>query len=557
VKVRGVRVDILEVEQALSQHDLVHECAVAAWPHPQRPQDMLLVAYIVVRPEMQQPPGQPEQQQADMDSPTWQQQLLQQHAASVLPPAAWPAAYLALTCLPRSPAGKVLRSQLPQPASTIAQQQLQLLLQGPQLSPQLLHSQAVQQLQEQPGQHSEVAVMWAMLAAVPYGPGARASKPAQPLPGLDATAPTAAAMQRDLTASAGAALSVDDTAAAASTGSSIACQQQPCEPTQNFFTAWGGDSLAAAAVAAALGVDVRLVYAYPTARSLSAFLRHHPAGAGSAAAAAAGHAAGADIGDAWPHMASADAQSKQAAMAGMRPSAAEPSPKRPRLLPGAEAPLQQDDPKHCTFSVAALISQAAVAVVIGAASRLLAWKLPDSSCASRAPNSTPAAAAAAAAPSAGRQVSSSPPPPAAAAGGATEAPGSAGHPSHSQQQPEELKLHWRIPMGRCVDAAPLLLALTRPVLPGSSLVSPASSQGASAASSGAVAAVKEAAAPYTATRSSCGEAVAAAPAPPAAAGLRVQAAGWEVVGLLAFACSHSGLVKCMEVHTGKPHAPCP
>jgi hypothetical protein len=67
-------------------------------------------------------------------------------------------------------------------------------------------------------------------------------------------------------------------------------QPQPLlEPTSHFFEHLGGTSLAAAAVAAQLGVDPRLVYAYPTARSLAAALRREPPGGGTSALQEQGH----------------------------------------------------------------------------------------------------------------------------------------------------------------------------------------------------------------------------------------------------------------------------
>ena len=67
------------------------------------------------------------------------------------------------------------------------------------------------------------------------------------------------------------------------------------EPTSDFFRDAGGNSLAAAAAAAHLGIDLRLVYAYPTARSLAAALRNPRAEAPAAAKAAAAAGGGAAV----------------------------------------------------------------------------------------------------------------------------------------------------------------------------------------------------------------------------------------------------------------------
>jgi len=135
---------------------------------------------------------------------------LQAAAAAALQPPARPTSYTLLPSLPRSAAGKLLRLQLPMLPAAAG---------GPVPTDQTHHHQQQQQQQAQlPA--SEAQVMAAFVAAL----GGNSNHP-----GLEATS--------------------------------------------DFFTSGGGDSLAAAAVAGALGIDVRLVFAHPTARALAAALR--------------------------------------------------------------------------------------------------------------------------------------------------------------------------------------------------------------------------------------------------------------------------------------------
>jgi hypothetical protein len=189
--VGGVRVDLTAVEHWLARCSGVAAAAARAWPHRLRPQDSLVAAYVV--------PTQQQDQQGQLDLVS----RLRAAAAAALPAAARPGSYTLLEHLPRSPAGKLLRAQLPQPAA---------------LAPA---PAATQQQQQRPsGAPSEAQVMAAFMSGV------------------------------------------DEAALLA-----------PLEPTSDFFTAGGGDSLAAAAVAGRLGIDVRMVFAYPTARALAAALR--------------------------------------------------------------------------------------------------------------------------------------------------------------------------------------------------------------------------------------------------------------------------------------------
>ena len=245
-KVAGARVDLLAAERALAPAlatstsaastagdagsgravggGAVAAVALRAWPRPRRPQDSVIAAYAVPA--------------AGGDGAAAAAQLvaaLRAAAERALPPAARPASYTLLAALPRSPAGKLLRSQLPPPPG--------------------YEDQQLQQEQEEKEQS--------------------AAQPAQP---ASTARPRPPPSESDVMAAFVTAL-----------GGAAAAAAARLEATSDFFAHAGGDSLAAAAVAAALGVDARLVFACPTARSLAAALgRPAAAAAAGAAAAAAG-----------------------------------------------------------------------------------------------------------------------------------------------------------------------------------------------------------------------------------------------------------------------------
>lgn len=98
LKLRGVRVEPAEVESALRDHAAVADAAVA--PFERAPGDVALAAYVVSRPG-----GGPDP--AD----------LRTHAASRLPAAMVPAAWISLPELPLSRNGKLDAERLPTPGS--------------------------------------------------------------------------------------------------------------------------------------------------------------------------------------------------------------------------------------------------------------------------------------------------------------------------------------------------------------------------------------------------------------------------------------------------------
>jgi acyl carrier protein len=103
VKLRGVRVELGEVEAALSRHPGVHQAAAAV--HDYGPGDQRLVAYLV-------------------PAPGWSEQrllpLLSAHARSLLPEAMLPSATVLLQHLPLGQNGKLDRRALPPPRTATA-----------------------------------------------------------------------------------------------------------------------------------------------------------------------------------------------------------------------------------------------------------------------------------------------------------------------------------------------------------------------------------------------------------------------------------------------------
>jgi amino acid adenylation domain-containing protein len=99
VKVRGLRIELGEVESVLSSHPAVREAAVEV--RERRPGDPHLVAYLVARPE------------AAEEEPS--AEALGEHLRERLPVYMVPSAYRWLEALPLSPNGKIDRRALPEP----------------------------------------------------------------------------------------------------------------------------------------------------------------------------------------------------------------------------------------------------------------------------------------------------------------------------------------------------------------------------------------------------------------------------------------------------------
>jgi amino acid adenylation domain-containing protein len=95
VKLRGVRIEIEEIEYALRQHEKVREAAVAA--HLYDESDQLLVAYVGLNT------------QEDIESE------LRQFLKQLLPEPLLPATFVVLEALPRTRTGKLDRKALPKP----------------------------------------------------------------------------------------------------------------------------------------------------------------------------------------------------------------------------------------------------------------------------------------------------------------------------------------------------------------------------------------------------------------------------------------------------------
>lgn len=94
IKLRGIRIELEEIEIALSRHQLVRECAVLV--HNYSETDQRLLAYAVT-------------------SDTLSSQELRRFAQSILPSHMVPSLFLFLDKLPRNPNGKLDRKMLPLP----------------------------------------------------------------------------------------------------------------------------------------------------------------------------------------------------------------------------------------------------------------------------------------------------------------------------------------------------------------------------------------------------------------------------------------------------------
>ncbi len=97
VKVRGVRVEPAEVEEAMRAHSAVADIAVV--PFERAPGDIALAAYVVAKPSAQDPPAEE----------------LRAHSLGRLPSAMVPTAWVTLPELPLTANGKLDRKRLPAP----------------------------------------------------------------------------------------------------------------------------------------------------------------------------------------------------------------------------------------------------------------------------------------------------------------------------------------------------------------------------------------------------------------------------------------------------------
>lgn len=197
----GVRIDLAEVEAALAQHPAVAAAAAKLWQLAAGP---VLAGYVQLAAGL----GQAAPSTADLRA--WCEQRL--------PAAAVPRHLLTLPLLPRSPAGKVLCSQLPHPlnaAAAAADADQQQPSKRPRAGSLAAAAATAAPHAQQPGGVSELAVSRAFARALGHS---------------------------------------------------------DFEATSNLF-AVGGNSLHAAQIAGEVaGGDVAAVIAHPTVRSLAAFL---------------------------------------------------------------------------------------------------------------------------------------------------------------------------------------------------------------------------------------------------------------------------------------------
>lgn len=522
-KIGGARVDLQAVERLLAAQPGVAAAPARAWPHPLRPQDSVLAAYVVAigaegpRPETgtsaaayavaagaagprQEPaagaaaPGrEPGAAQTAAGAAAGAEEhplvaRLRRAAAGALPAAARPSVYVLLDRLPRSPAGKVLRSQLPPPPGVAAAESVGEAAEAGLTEPQ----QQRQRQQQEEEQHPQ------------------SSPPAAPPP-----PPTESRVV---------------SAFAAALGPAPVAQ---LEATSDFFAQCGGDSLAAAAAANILGIDVRMLFTYPSARGLAAALRmeweqrwaRQPAGASPGAGAGAADGGGGGAGGGATAKAGAAARGGRAAVAEAGGSSAGlvPAAKRRRIVLDVSPAAAAAEGAPGAAEVAAPVEEGG-----GGGGPLQQWLQRAAaatihSSAGRALRAAPPRGAAAA-PGAGAaqayraftvpaavswrvsELSAGTPPAAAPAAGAAAAEG-------AREGACKLEVLWRRPLGLCVDAAPELVSLELPEPP-----QPPSPPGAAAGA-------------------------------PAGSG---DAGHGAAARLVALACSHGGGAAAFDVATGVP-----
>ncbi|MFE8599264.1 amino acid adenylation domain-containing protein [Archangium violaceum] len=106
VKIRGVRIEMGEVEAALRRLPAVHDAVVVAWNRGERPDDLHLVAYVVPAPGANASAAE-----------------LRRLLGAVLPEHTIPGYFVVMDALPLTPNGKVDRRALPPPAAEPAREQ--------------------------------------------------------------------------------------------------------------------------------------------------------------------------------------------------------------------------------------------------------------------------------------------------------------------------------------------------------------------------------------------------------------------------------------------------
>lgn len=115
VKLRGVRIEIGEIESVLGMHPLVQTCAVTL--HAPRAESAELVAYYVPRTTRE---GPCDQHSAADENGTPPDALLRTYLRTRLPDAMVPNLFVQLDALPLGPSGKLDRTALPLPDTAAA-----------------------------------------------------------------------------------------------------------------------------------------------------------------------------------------------------------------------------------------------------------------------------------------------------------------------------------------------------------------------------------------------------------------------------------------------------
>lgn len=459
-------------------------------------------------------------------------------------PSALPSRFVALHQLPRTPAGKVARAALVQLLQQMVQDRMVAAAAGAGAGASDAKGSAPAEVPKlvQLGTPSKPAV-------TAVAPGHHTSTANGPLEGqtqrhtqgVHAAAPTGAPHSQPPQPPHQ--LPHPITEAAVMRAFMAELQQPRLEPTDDFFAA-GGSSLQAAEMAGWLGCDVRLVIAAPTARRLTALLRsHHPdvdqaqnVGAFTAQTVTAradydsGRLSGGQGVDAGDEGTRVPAKRARVEPAQPQPPLlqGQPAPAQSHDVSGREPPVVEPSQPHSRVrnealpSLAQPLRTAAAALSADQARALLSCVLEAGACAARSPSHLGPAGSAAgtilthACTQTLEQL--------LALDGRAHSDPILTHPPHSphsfsQQTSWRLVTDWVQPMGRCIDAPPVVVQV------------PTSPPAAPSAASPMKCHSLE---PGTDTQPSD----TTQPIPRAAAGTK-----------LVFCCSHEGDVACFDAHT--------
>ncbi len=249
IKLGGVRLHLETVEACLLEHPRVKQAAARTWERPSgnsSTESAVLVAYVVlhnIRDAAETAPGLDDSRETGVPFTVAPDEaaeaVLRAWVVKRLPAAAVPLGFVALAQLPRTPAGKVLRSQLPAPTWLLQREEAD-------------SGSAGAQAAAKPGLQGTISASFFESLEV-------APRTVQGIKSLRRSGVTESDVMNAF---------------------SRALGRSDLEPTDDFFSSGGGTSLAAAAVAAELGTEPAMLFAAPTARSLAALLLSGTASSG-------------------------------------------------------------------------------------------------------------------------------------------------------------------------------------------------------------------------------------------------------------------------------------